>query len=301
MKTEQLKKITEELDSKIQNFQEDKEGLLKYLEFQSKFYRGRSFHNSLLIFMFKENSELVATYKQWKTIHNRIVVACIVCREFANAKCTCEEITKPQAIPQLRPIHITQDKDGNPIEKDEQFVFFRAYTVFDIEDTEPLNDKGLRVKNPNAPIILNGSDGGEVLMLASIFIEKNGWDYHLSRPIPSGANGYTRKDTKEIVIAPNPIKQQAKTTLHELAHYHLHLDDDFDYLNCRGLAEVQAESVAFTVMKFLGLDSSDYSIAYIRGWGSDDFKEFKSSLKVIVETSQKIIKDLELHEGGLDD
>ena len=37
MKTEQLKKITEELDSKIQNFQEDKEGLLKYLEFQSKF------------------------------------------------------------------------------------------------------------------------------------------------------------------------------------------------------------------------------------------------------------------------
>jgi len=49
MKTEQLKKITEELDNKIQNFQEDKEGLLKYLEFQSKFYRGRSFHNSLLI------------------------------------------------------------------------------------------------------------------------------------------------------------------------------------------------------------------------------------------------------------
>lgn len=250
--------------------------------------------------MFKENSELVATYKQWKTIHNRIVVACIICREFANAKCTCEEITKPIAIPQLRPIHITQDKKGNPIEKDDQFVFFRAYTVFDIEDTEPLNDKGLRVTNPNAPIILNGSDGGEVLMLASIFIEKNGWDYHLSRPIPSGANGYTRKDTKEIVIAPNPIKQQAKTTIHELAHFHLHIDDEFDYLNCRGLAEVQAESVAFTVMKFLGLDSSDYSIAYIRGWGSDDFKEFKSSLKLIVETSQKIIRDLELTEGGLD-
>ena len=78
-------------------------------------------------------------------------------------------------------------------------------------------------------------------------------------------------------------------------------DDDFDYLNCRGLAEVQAESVAFTVMKFLGLVSSDYSIAYIRGWGSDDFKEFKSSLKVIVETSQKIIQDLQLHEGCLDD
>ena len=44
MKTEQLKKITEELDNKIQNFQEDKEGLLKYLEFQSKFYNGEGQH-----------------------------------------------------------------------------------------------------------------------------------------------------------------------------------------------------------------------------------------------------------------
>ena len=64
MKTEQLKKITEELDNKIQNFQEDKEGLLKYLEFQSKFYRGRSFHNSLLIFMFKDLCEYYWSNKE---------------------------------------------------------------------------------------------------------------------------------------------------------------------------------------------------------------------------------------------
>ena len=288
-----LENITTELNSKLENFQTDEKELLEYLEFQSRFYQGRSFRNSLLVFMYKPSAEIVATYKQWKDDHNRIVVACIVCREFANAKCTCEEITKPVRIPQLRPIIIEDE------ETEEKKIFYRSYNVFDISDTEPLNDKGLRVLNPNTPLILNGSDGGEILMLASIFIEKEGWDYHLSRPIPGGANGYTLKENKEIVIAPNPVKQQAKTTIHELAHYHLHIDDEFDYLNCRGLAEVQAESVAFTVFKFLGLDSSDYSLKYIKGWASDDLKEFKESLKVIVETSQTIIKDLGLTEGGL--
>ncbi len=285
-----LENITKDLNNKLENFQTDEKELLQYLEFQSRFYQGRSFRNSLLVFMYKPSAEIVATYKQWKNDHNRIVVACIVCREFANNKCTCEEITKPVRIPQLRPIIIDDE--------DEKKIFYRSYKVYDISDTEPLNDEGLRVVNPNKPLILNGSEGHEILMLASIFIEKSGWDYHLSRPIPSGANGYTSKEVKEIVIAPNPIKQQAKTTIHELAHFHLHLDDEFDYLNCRGLAEVQAESVAFTVFKFLGLDSSDYSLKYIKGWASDDLKEFKASLKEIVETSQRIIKDLGLTEGG---
>lgn len=289
-----LENITKDLNNKLENFQADEKDLLKYLEFQSRFYQGRSFKNSLLVFMYKPSAEIVATYKQWKDVHNRIVVACIVCREFANAKCTCEEIAKPQRIPQLRPIIVENKND-----EEDKKIFYREYNVFDISDTEPLNDEGLQVLNPNKPLILTGSEGHEILMLASIFIEKSGWDYHLSRPIPSGANGYTLEENKEIVIAPNPIKQQAKTTIHELAHFNLHLKDDFNYLDCRGLAEVQAESVAFTVFKFLGLDSSDYSLKYIKGWASDDLKEFKESLKEIVETSQKIIKDLGLTEGQI--
>lgn len=289
-----LENITKDLNNKLENFQADEKDLLKYLEFQSRFYQGRSFKNSLLVFMYKPSAEIVATYKQWKDVHNRIVVACIVCREFANAKCTCEEIAKPQRIPQLRPIIVENKND-----EEDTNIFYREYNVFDISDTEPLNDEGLEVVNPNKPLILTGSEGHEILMLASIFIEKSGWDYHLSRPIPSGANGYTLEKNKEIVIAPNPIKQQAKTTIHELAHFNLHLKDDFNYLDCRGLAEVQAESVAFTVFKFLGLDSSEYSLNYIKGWASDDLKEFKESLKEIVETSQKIIKDLGLTEGQI--
>ena len=289
-----IKEITEELNNKLENFQTDEKKLLEYLEFQSRFYQGRSFRNNLLIYMYKPSAKHVATYKQWKDKYNRIVVACIECREFANAKCTCEEITKPVRIAQLRPIIVENKED-----EEDKKIFYRDYTVYDISDTEPLNDEGLEVHHPNEPILLSGNSGQEILMLASIFIEKEGWEYNF-RAIPNGANGFTNKETKEIRISNNmDTLQQAKTTIHELAHYHLHLEDDFNYLQCRDLAEVQAESVAYTVLKFLGLNSSDYSVKYIIGWANNDLELFKSSLKDIVETSQKIINDLELTQGEI--
>jgi len=292
---EVLQKITDSLNDKLENFQTDEKELLKYLEFQSRFYQGRSFRNSLLIFMKKPDAEIVATYKQWKNDHNRIVVACIVCRAFAKAKCECIERQAPTRIDQLRPIFIETSEKEN--EKEKTSIYFRNYFVFDISDTEPLNDKGLKVINPNSPIELTGSSGKEILILASIFIEKQGWKYTF-QPTGSNAKGYTDHLEKEIRISNNmETLQQAKTTIHELAHFNLHSPDDFDYLNCRDIAEVQAESVAYTVLRFLGLDSSEYSVRYIIGWANNDLKLFRDNLKDIVETSQKIINDLQLTEG----
>ena len=102
--------------------------------------------------------------------------------------------------------------------------------------------------------------------------------------------------SKEIKIKNADVKQMAKTTIHELSHFHLH-GLDFDYKECRGIAEVQAESVAYTVLRFLGLDSSDYSIRYIIGWSEGDTKRFSNSLKEIVATSQQNIEDLNQTEG----
>ena len=108
----------------------------------------------------------------------------------------------------------------------EKKIFYRSYYVFDISDTEPLNDKGLEVHNPNRPIKLSGKSGQEILMLSSIFIEQQGWKYTFLG-IPSGANGYTDWTNKEIRIAPNmETLQQAKTTIHELAHFNLHEESE---------------------------------------------------------------------------
>jgi len=57
----------------------------------------------------------------------------------------------------------------------------------------------------------------------------------------------------------------------------------------------EAESVAFTVCQYYGLDTSDYSFGYIAGWSSGrDLKELKSSLEVIRQTAQTIISGIDL-------
>ena len=58
--------------------------------------------------------------------------------------------------------------------------------------------------------------------------------------------------------------------------------------------EVEAESVAYTVCKHFGIDSSDYSFGYIAGWSADkELNELKSSLETIRKTSSGLITGIE--------
>ena len=62
-----------------------------------------------------------------------------------------------------------------------------------------------------------------------------------------------------------------KTGIHEVTHAMLH---DRDFMEEQGekknqmTKEVEAESVAYTVCQYFGLDTSDYSFPYIAGWSS---------------------------------
>ena len=49
----------------------------------------------------------------------------------------------------------------------------------------------------------------------------------------------------------------------------------------RRTREVQAESVAYVVCEHYGLDTGDYSFAYIAGWSRDrEVPELKASLEI---------------------
>ena len=57
--------------------------------------------------------------------------------------------------------------------------------------------------------------------------------------------------------------------------------------------EVEAESVAYTVCQYFGLDTSDYSFPYIAGWSSDrDMKELRSSMDTIRRVSGEFIDQM---------
>ncbi len=117
--------------------------------------------------------------------------------------------------------------------------------------------------------------------------------------IEGGAKGYFHKADNYIAINEEMSEVQTiKTAIHELAHAKLHNRDlqksDLDNPKDRNTEEVEAESIAYTVCQHFGIDSSDYSFAYVASWGSGkDVPELKASLETIRATANEIISGIE--------
>ena len=88
--------------------------------------------------------------------------------------------------------------------------------------------------------------------------------------------------------------QTVKTMIHEIAHAMLHADNDKVERKDAGTREVEAESIAYVVCQYLGLDTSDYSFAYLIGWSSGrQMPELRASLHTIQTTAADLIDRIE--------
>ncbi len=84
-----------------------------------------------------------------------------------------------------------------------------------------------------------------------------------------GANGLTDYTTREVSVRMDmDDAAQVKTLAHELGHVMLHRPDNADLMLHRGVAEVEAESVALMVAAAHGLDTSTYTVPYVSSWAS---------------------------------
>lgn len=117
--------------------------------------------------------------------------------------------------------------------------------------------------------------------------------------IPGGAKGFfSRSEPKRIVIQKGMSQAQTlKTAIHELAHSVMHDSEpkgEGPALPGRATREVQAESVAFVVSSWLGLDTGDYSFGYVAGWSEGkDLSELRASLDEIRGAAHGIIGGME--------
>ena len=117
--------------------------------------------------------------------------------------------------------------------------------------------------------------------------------------IESGAKGFYNLIEDRIVIKSGMSEvQTAKTAIHEMTHKILHSNDwerpkDEKF---RRKKEVEVESVAYTVCQPYGIDTSDYSFAYVAGWSSDkNFDGLKNSLETIRSTADDLITKIDTH------
>lgn len=283
--SEQIKAITEKLQQGINNlFQSD--AYKNYLKTMSRF-TSYSLNNTLLIAMQKPDATLVASYGTWKHFNRQVMKGAkgikIIC-PCPYKKKTETEITDTDGKKIL-------GKDGRPLtEKSEKVLMgFKVANVFDISSTSGEELPTLTHKLDGS--VDNYNDFFEAIkQFSPVPIE--------FKSVEGSANGYYQLIDKNIIINDGMSQMMnCKTAIHEIAHALLHDNDnglEKDASLDKQTKEVQAESVAFTVCNYYGIDTSDYSFGYVAGWSSDkDIKELKASLDTIRQTSQMIIAGID--------
>lgn len=116
------------------------------------------------------------------------------------------------------------------------------------------------------------------------------------REIYNDSNGFYTPTNNTITIKSNmSISHTIRTLIHETAHSILH---NLDAINIKELSredkEIQAESVAYCVCKYFGLDTSSYSFDYIATWSySKTTQELEKNMKTIKDTTDLLIKRYE--------
>lgn len=265
--TKGIEEITKKLEQGVADvFASDEYKAM--LSTMAKFHH-YSASNCLLIMMQKPEATLVAGYKAWQTKFKRQV------------KKGEKGITILSPCPHKK---IVEDEEGN--EKEIRWMTFRACKVFDISQTDG-------EELPRITHELTG-DVDEYTIIMDKLISAS--------PVPvgfeaiDGAYGYFHNGEKRIAIQEGISQTHTiKTTIHEVAHAILHdkeqgAEKDADRME----REVQAESVAYVVCNYLGIDTSDYSFGYVAGWSKDkDSKTLCANLEAIRKTAATIIEALE--------
>lgn len=280
---EKVEELAKKIEAGTKEFmQSDK--YRTYLRTMSKFH-SYSFRNCLLIAMQKPDATLVAGYQAWQKKFERQVG-----RGEKGIRIFAPVPYEEQVEKQKRDSNgnLLYSSDGKPVTEEvtEKRLSFRVTTVFDVSQTsgKPL---------PELATELDGSveqyemlfqairDTSEAPIMVETFPAGNEAKGYYS---PSDHSIHVRDDISEV--------QSIKTVLHELAHSVLHNKDAEEAAEkSRMTMEVEAESVAFIVSDHFGIDTSDYSFAYLASWSSGaDLPELHQSLDTIQKTANDLIQ-----------
>lgn len=241
-----------------------------FLRTMSKFH-SYSAQNCLLILEQNPQASFVAGFDSWKRNFHRYV------KKDSHGimiKSPCKYKVK--------------DESGN----EEERLGFKASYVFDIQDTAQIQGK---------PVVQIGVDNlqGSVQNFSDMILCLTSCaDIPIRyEKIKGKANGYyTEKDDSPCIIISDSLSeiQTIKTLIHEIAHSRLHSSkhtEKYEKKKTRDQRELEAESVAFIVCSYFGIDTSDYSFPYILSWSAEKFREIlKDSMSDIQKVSSYIIE-----------
>lgn len=208
-----------------------------------------SFHNQLLIAMQCPHASYVAGFRAFLDLNR-----CVRKGE--------------RAIRILAPmtVHVRDaeavERPGTEEGQTPRRTVFRAVSVFDVSQTEPLPGREPVALCPPSQSI-DGDTHAHLLPALERLARELGYAVR-REPLEGSADGWCDSAKHEIVInAAVSVNAQVRIAIHEIAHalgvsYQEH---------GRRRAEVLVDTVTFIVCGSVGLDTSGSSVPYIAGWG----------------------------------
>lgn len=255
--------------------------LKKYFDFFARF-RGHSFYNTMLIWIQNPNATKVAGFRQWQDKFNRRVVK--------GAKSIM--IFAPMFSKNNKTDDIEDDGSIDKSTLSTIPVRFRPVNVFDIADTEPMNEKG---EVPKTPEWFMESEPTERTKELFSYVKEAAEDMGIKITMgdaKGGEKGYSAGDHINMSSSVEGAGELS-TLIHEFAHELMHWKktslfyqgDDVKFDSA--IKELQAESVAYTVMKHYDLPVQ-HQPTYIALWKGNKEK-ILANIRVISEVAKFII------------
>ncbi len=245
------------------------EDWLHFLAFQSLFYN-YSFRNAMLIYLQNPEASYVKGFKAWNQLGRYVKKGAKGLAILAPCYRKVEDFKEPENKSEY------QDSEGEKVIK-RVISGFKVTYVFDIADTDG-SDEYL-------PVLVKGLAGNseqeqEIYEKLKAFISTE----HPVQEVTGTASKGSYNLATGVISVRSDVEylQKIKTILHEYAHaidFAIHPEEDIS----RNRRELVAESVAYVVSMRLGLDTSRYSISYIKSWLKD-----KEELKIVADTVQKV-------------
>lgn len=244
------------------------------LKVASKFHR-YSFNNHLMIFLQRPDATVVAGFNRWKSLGRFVKKGEKGIAIFA----PCKYKTRVE----------TEEGEEKTLQ---QVRGFRIVHVFDISQTEGKDLPDLDAVKPK----LLDADAPEGIW-DELVAQARAAGFEVIRNRRGSENGYCDFSSKQIAVRPDVAPAQAvKTLIHELAHALLHGDE---LPRSKEIAEVEVESVAYIVCDAIGLDSGDYSFAYVARWSRGEIELVRKLGAGVTACAQEILAGLskDVHKG----
>lgn len=205
------------------------------LSFRQTFQHDYSFRNLFLIFSQCPEARMIAGYRKWQAIGRQVRKG-------------------ERSIAILAPMLRKDEHSG-----DKKLIGYRSVSVFDIGQTD---GKDIPAMPEPKPILGDNKAIQDARKACEDLAESIGVEVEY-KPLDGPCGVYLPQYAKILIDKGLQPAHRLKTLTHELAHAMLdHGTSD----KPRHVLELEAESAAYIVCDSLGLDTSDYSFAYLAGW-----------------------------------